>query len=362
MKAVIFAGGVGTRLWPISRKKSPKQFEKIIGDKSTLQLTVERLFPEFKPEDIYISTGAQYVKLISQQLSMIPKGNIIGEPAKKDVGPAVALAMSYLVKKQKNNEPVIILWSDHFVKKEARFKKIIKTARDIVKREQNKIVFIGQKARFASQNLGWIEFGEKARHINGVNIHSFSNLKYRPDKKLAEKYFRDGNHCWNLGYFVTTPAHMLSLFKKFTPQIHNLIEKITKNLNGSSFATQVTKYYELMPQINFDNAILEQLDKTEAYVIVEDIGWSDVGAWEALKEHLGKKSTDNIIKGNVLLEDAFDNLVYNYEDKKMIVGVDLEELLVVNTQDVLLVAKKTSVAKIKKLVESFQGTENERLT
>jgi mannose-1-phosphate guanylyltransferase len=116
MKAVIFAGGVGTRLWPLSRKKSPKQFEKIVGDKSTLQLAVERLLSDFKAEDIYVSTGAQYVDMVAAQLDFIPKENIIGEPEKKDVGPAVAFMMGYLSKRFPN-ESVIILWSDHLVKK-----------------------------------------------------------------------------------------------------------------------------------------------------------------------------------------------------------------------------------------------------
>ncbi|MBI2051862.1 hypothetical protein HYT33_03825, partial [Candidatus Roizmanbacteria bacterium] len=108
--------------------------------------------------------------------------------------------------------------------------------------------------------------------------------------------------------------------------------------------------------------ILEKLDKKHAYVIVEDIGWSDVGAWEALKEALEEKRTDNITHGNVLLEDSVDNLVYNYEEKKLVVGIDLADLLVVNTEDILMVAKKSSVSKIKKVVEGFQGTKNERLT
>lgn len=361
MKAVIFAGGVGTRLWPLSRKKSPKQFEKIIGDKSTLQLAVERLIPEFSPQDIYISTGINYIDIVHKQVNFLPKENIIGEPEKKDVGPAVAYVMTYLAQKYPQ-EPVIILWSDHLVHKVDTFKHILKSADMLIRRDPNKIVFIGQKARFASENLGWIETGKVVKKEDGLGFHVFLGFKYRPEKKIAEQYFKDGHHCWNLGYFVSTPQFIVELFKQWTPLIYALSQKIITHAGAKNVGEITTSCYAQMPKINFDNAILEKLDKKCAYVVVEDIGWSDVGAWEALKEALEKQRNDNITKGQVLLEDSFDTLVYNYEDKKMIVGIDLDNLLIVNTHDVLMVAKKTSVSKIKKLVESFQSTENERLT
>lgn len=361
MKAVIFAGGVGTRLWPLSRKKSPKQFEKIIGNKSTLQLAVERLMPEFTPQDIYISTGKNYVDVVHKQIDFILKENIIGEPEKKDVGPAVAYMMAYLTQKHPK-ESVVILWSDHLVHQVDKFKRILKNSDKLIQKNPNKIVFIGQKARFASENLGWIETGAIVKKENGVDFHAFLGFKYRPEKKIAEQYLKDRHHCWNLGYFVSTPQFINELFAQWTPDISDLSKKIMENTGVKNFDTIASSYYSKMPKINFDNAILEKFDKKCAYVVVEDIGWSDVGTWEALKEALEKHSDDNIIKGRVLLEDSLDTLVYNYEDKKMIVGIDLDDLLIVNTDDVLLVAKKTSVSKIKKLVESFQGTENERLT
>lgn len=361
MKAVIFAGGVGTRLWPLSRKKSPKQFEKIIGEKSTLQHAVERLLPEFKPEDIYISTGIQYVSTVAKQLPKIPKENIFGEPEKKDVGPSVAFMMGYLSKKFPH-EPVVILWSDHLVRHQTLFKKIILTSGELVRKEKEKMIFIGQKPRFASGNLGWIEYGGIVKKTNGVSFQSFIGFRYKPDKKLAEEFFSSSKYCWNLGYFVSTPHFVYSLFKRFSPQVHRLTEKIMDSLGKKEFKTMFAKYYKEMPEINFDNAILEQLDRGCAYVVIEDIGWSDVGAWEALKEALEKNKEDNITKGKVLLENSTDNLIYNYNDKKIIVGVDLNELLVVNTDDILLIAKKTSVSKIKKIVEGFKGTELEKLT
>lgn len=363
MRAIIFAGGVGTRLWPMSRKKSPKQFEKVIGDKSTLQLTVERLLPEFKAEDIYISTGLAYVDMVHAQLPFIPKENIIGEPVKRDVGPAVAYAVSYIAKQSGSNEPVVILWSDHLVRKVDLFKKILLNAGAVVQQEEDKLIFIGQKARFASDNLGWIHFGDVLKTENDTNLHSFEGFKYKPDKDVAQQYFENHHeYCWNLGYFVTTPKNLMDLFARFVPDISELTHKITDAYGTDQYLDILKSEYEKMPVINFDNALLEQLNKESAYVICEDIGWSDIGAWEALKEALEQKREDNVTNGRVMLAGSFDNLVYNYEAGKLVVGIDLDNLLVVNTNDVLLVAKKTSVGKIKTLVENFKGTEHEDLT
>jgi len=363
MRAVIFAGGVGTRLWPLSRKKSPKQFEKIMGDKSTLQATVERLLPEFAPEDIFISTGDRYSEMVLEQLPFIPPQNIIGEPYKKDVGPAVAYAVSYIKTLTKNDNPVVILWSDHMVRRVDRFKKLLAAAGDLLQQEPNKIVFIGQQPRFASDNLGWIEFGDEARKIGDVPLYAFAGFKYRPSADVAKKYFEDKKHyCWNLGYFVIRPSFLEQLFQQFVPDIHKHVTHINEAFGTDTYKDVLKKHYELMPSINFDNALLEKLTQDNARVIVEDIGWSDVGAWEALKEALEKTSDDNVTNGKTTLEECYDNLVYNYEPKKLVVGIDLESLLIVNTSDVLLIAKKTSVGKIKTLVESFKGTENESLT
>jgi len=147
MKIVVFAGGVGTRLWPLSRKNSPKQFEKILGDKSTLQLAVDRLRPDFAFEDIYIATGKKYEKIVRQQLPKIPAQNFIFEPAIRDVGPAVGMAMS-VIGKEHPNSPVAILWSDHLVRKEALFRRLLKTAGEVATKNPDRIIFIAQKDIF----------------------------------------------------------------------------------------------------------------------------------------------------------------------------------------------------------------------
>lgn len=361
MKAIIFAGGTGTRLWPLSRKKSPKQFEKIAGDKSTLQLAVERLSPDFAPNDIYISTNIRYKDLIVQQLPQIPKDNFLFEPEKKDVGPAIALIMGML-KKKFPNEPVAILWSDHLVKRLNLFKKILKVAGDYIGSNPNKIVFIAHKPRFPSTNLGYIHLGEKNGVSGDINFFKFEGFKYRPDELTAKKFFDSGLYAWNLGYFVTTPQFLYEEFNRLAPNIYSNTEKILSQIGTKNYEKELKANYGKVESINFDNAILENLNKDDAKVIVEDIGWSDVGAWEALKEALENHPYENVIRGKVYLEHVRDSLIYNYEDEKLIVGIDLDENIIVNTDDVILIAKKSSVSKVKKIVESFDGTEHEKLT
>ncbi len=361
MKVIIFAGGVGTRLWPLSRKNTPKQFEKIVGDKSMLQIAVNKLFPEFKWEDLYISTGKQYEELVKDQLPQLPQENIIVEPEMRDVGPAVGLITSLFVKKNPD-EPIALLWgSDHLVKEESLFRNVLRVAEKIVLKNPNKIVFIGQKPRFASQNLGYIEFGKEVEKINGIPVFNFVGFKYRPHLSVAEKFLKDGHHSWNLGYFVTTPKFLWKLFEEFSPELHEKLKEINNSYLTDSFKRVLEEIYPTIEKISFDNAILEKLDPKYASVLSVDIGWSDIGAWEALKEALSETADENVTKGKVMLEDSSDTLVFNFTNQ-LAVGIDLDQMLVINTQDVILVCPKDSVPKIKKLVESLSGTEHENLT
>ncbi len=359
MKVVIFAGGVGTRLWPLSRKHTPKQFEKIFGDKSTLQLAVDRISPIFKPSEIFVSSGEMYKDIIYKQLPNIPKENIILEPAMRDVGAAVGL-IAALFAKESQDEPFIILWSDHLVKNESLFREVLLVVGKILQAEKDKIIFIGQRSRFASQNLGWIELGQRVRKINDLSLFEFKSWHYRPDPEVAEEFHKSGHHFWNPGYFGTTPAFLLSLYKQFAPDMYDKLVMIQKTWRTSEFNNTLENIYPTLEKIAFDNLILEKIDAKDGYVIGADLGWSDVGAWESLKEALVGSKDENVTRGKVMLVDAKDALVFNYTDQ-MTVGIDLDGVLVICTEDVVLVCPKKSVAKIKKLVESLNGTSHEHL-
>lgn len=360
MKVVIFAGGVGTRLWPLSRKHTPKQFEKIIGERSTLQLAYDRVRPIFKPEDVFISSGDRYRDVLYQQLPEIPKENFILEPEMRDVGAAVGLVTA-VFQKIAPTEPFIILWSDHLVKNEALFRSILQSAGKVLTDEQDKIIFIGQRSRFASQNLGWIEFGKKLKSIDGIDLFEFKSLHYRPDIDKAESFHTSQNHAWNPGYFGTTPNFLMSLYEKYAPEMFKGLKNIQEAWGTDRYEHVLQELFPTLEKISFDNLILERITESDGFVIGADLGWSDIGAWEALKEALAEGEDENVTRGKVMLENSTDSLVFNYTEQ-MIVGIDLNDSLVINTEDVLLICPKESVPKIKKLVESLSGTEHEALT
>lgn len=360
MKVVIFAGGVGTRLWPLSRKHTPKQFEKIVGDRSTLQLAFDRVSPIFKPSDVFISSGIRYKDTILSQLPEIPRKNFILEPEMRDVGAAVGLVVAILAKLCPN-EPFIILWSDHLLKNEQLFRNVLSLVGKILEKDKEKIVFIAQSSRFASQNLGWIEQGKKVKKFGKLSLYEFKSFHYRPEIEKAEIFHKSRSHYWNPGYFGTTPGFLFSLYKKFAPQMHKILVDLQEAWGTKEFEKKVAELYPQLEKISFDNLILEKIEPKDGYVVGADLGWSDIGAWESLKEALSSREDDNVTRGKVILSEAVDSLVFNYTGQT-VVGIDLDQLLVINTEDVVLVCPKKSVPKIKQLVESLSGTSNEHLT
>lgn len=360
MRAVIFAGGVGTRMWPLSRKKSPKQFEKIVGDQSTLQLAVERLRPEFNWEDIFISTGEQYTTLIQDQISQLPKENIIAEPQMRDVAPAVGYVAAILAT-HNPREPFAILWSDHLINNVDVYKNMLRVGADYIRDHPDKILFIGQKSRFPNQNLGWIQQGKQITAIDGFKLHKFKSWHYRPNIQLARKYFNNANYSWNPGYFIATPQFILEQYRRFMPDMYKQLKLLQASYGEANHHQHLKRIYPKLENISFDNAILERLEPQKAVVLTTDMGWSDIGAWEALKEALQKTTGENITHGKVYGHNTRDSLIYNYTNK-LVTTIDLEGMLVIVTEDVILVCPQESVPEIKKVVNSFESTGNEKYT
>src|SRR3989344_5052261 len=352
MKAVIFAGGAGTRMWPVSRKASPKQFETIIGDKSTVQLAVDRLRPEFDWRDLYISTGAEYAPIVRRQIPLLPPNNLIAEPEMRDVAAAVGYVTTIFAKTG-SDEPFVILWSDHLMTKTEVFKTVISAGSDYVKHHQHQILLIGQKARFPNQNCGWIETGKTIDQLGDFHIYEFKSLHYRPNLQEARVFSHSHNFSWNPGYFIATPQFLLDQYRRFMPEMHNQLLRINQN--------NLTKIYPRLERMSFDNAILERLEPKQAVVVSAALGWSDNGTWEALKEALQQTPQENITKGKVIVHQTKDSLIYNYTDQ-LVATLDLENMLVIVTKDVIMVCPQESVPDIKKVIEELAATGNKQYT
>lgn len=361
MRIVIFAGGSGRRLWPISRQASPKQFEPIVGEESTLQLAVSRVAPQYGFENIYIATNERYEEMIRRQLPALPADNIIFEPTRRDLGPAVGLAMAHLAKIDER-EPVAILWSDNYIENVPAFVDLLQTAEKLVAQGTADILFIGETPRFANENLGWIGLGEYAGQVGDTPYYGFNSLTYRPTLEKCREMYAQGTHVWNTGFFVTTPEYVRRLYATHSPEMWQHLQQIEQSIGTPAYVDTLAQIYPLLPPVSFDDAILTHLASGEALVLHSEMGWSDPGTLYALKEAIDPDPTANVTKGLVIDTASEDCLIYNYEPGKLVVAVGLEGMIVVNTDDAILVVHKDHIPDLKNVINELQDTDLESYT
>ncbi|GJM39787.1 MAG: mannose-1-phosphate guanylyltransferase [Ardenticatenaceae bacterium] len=363
MKIIIFAGGSGRRLWPISRKKSPKQFEPIIGEKSTLRLAVDRVADVYGAENIFISTNEAYVDLIRNHLPELPTANVIGEPTRRDLAAAVGLALAHLAKATPadalDSEPVAILWGDNYMDQVDIFRRVLDGAEKLVANQKAKILFIGETPRFANDQLGWIGLGEEKGAVNGRPYFGFNSLSYRPPLAECQKMFAENTHVWNTGYFVTTIGFVRKQYQQLQPNMWTGLKEIEDTIGQPNYRDTLHRVYPNLDVMSFDDAILHHVDPADALVLHGEMGWSDPGTLYALKEAIDPDLTASVTKGQVIAEASNDCLVYNYEPNKLVTVIGLEGMIVVNTEDAILVVHKDNIPLVKKMVDGLEGTELE---
>lgn len=358
MKIIIFAGGSGRRLWPISRVSSPKQFEPIIDKKSTLQLAVDRVLEVYGPENIFISTNERYQTLVREQLPQLPPEQIIGEPARRDLAAAVGLALAHVAKSDPGavDEPVAILWGDNYMQHITNFRALLNRAERLLKQDAAQIFFIGESPRFANENLGWLGIGEEITQIEDTPCYRFKSLTYRPQREDCLQMFEQGTYVWNTGYFVTTPSYVRDLYRRFKPSIWASIAEIEKSIGSDMYEEILHRVYPNIESISFDDAILTHVPSEDAAVLHGELGWSDPGTLYALKEAIEPDKEKNVVRGSVVEAHSKDCLIYNYTPDKLVVTVGLEGMIVVNTEDALLVVHKDKIPLVKEVVNQFEGT------
>lgn len=339
MKIVILAGGGGTRLFPLSRECYPKQFLHVIGDKSLLAQTVERFLGLVKAEDVIVVTNEKYIFHVKEELKSISAENahIIVEPIGRNTAPAIALAQVYCKDKLKcsENEILFISPSDHLIKSAENFRTLIKKAE--LTAQKGNIVTLGIKPIKPETGYGYIE-AVKNEESTATKVISF---KEKPDLKTAEKYLEAGNYFWNSGMFMFNIKTMQGEFAEFTPEIMGIINK------GYRYTVE---NFSQMPDISIDYAVAEKSQKM-MMMPMQDIYWNDIGSFDAIAEVLSDENNNAFI-GDILTENCTDTMIIGEE--RLIAGIDLDNLVIVDTPDVLLVTKKGQSQKVKDVVAKLK--------
>ncbi len=340
MTNIILCGGSGTRLWPISRTLMPKQFVKLFSNKSLFQLTVERNSKLCKSQFI-VSNAEQYF-LALDQLEELNKSNnkYLLEPIGRNTAPAIALACMAL----EYDEIVLVTPSDHLIKNETEYEKVLKKAKEFAK--DNKLVTFGITPTFAETGFGYIE------SINEFDVKAFHE---KPDFQTATSYLEEGNYYWNSGMFCFKAGVFLDELEKYSAEIYN---KSQEAFNNSSKDEIIRIKHDDMiniPEDSIDYAVMEKSDIVK--VIPSNINWSDVGSFDALFEELPKDKNQNTKNDKHISIDSKNNLVYG--DERVIATVDVEDLIIIDTGDALLISKKGSSQKVKKVVEKLKANNSQ---
>jgi mannose-1-phosphate guanylyltransferase len=293
-------------------------------------------------------------------LPQLPATNVIGEPMRRDLAAAVGLAMAHLAHAaEQPDEPVAILWGDNYMNQVANFLQVMATAEQLLLADEAKILFIGETPRFANENLGWLGLGEEIGRVEGQPYYRFGSLTYKPPLSECQQMFANGTHVWNTGYFVTTISFVQAQYQKHQAQMWSQLAEIQATIGQTDYQETLHRIFPHLPEISFDDAILRHIAPEQALVLHNEMGWSDPGTLYALKEAVNPDNKANVTKGLVLDHQSQDCLIYNYEGQKLVAAVGLEGMIVVNTEDAILVVHKDKIPLVKELVNSLEGTELE---
>ncbi|AXX95903.1 mannose-1-phosphate guanylyltransferase/mannose-6-phosphate isomerase [Arcobacter ellisii] len=340
MTNIILCGGSGTRLWPISRTLLPKQFVKLFLNKSLFQLTVERNSKLCKSQFI-VSNAEQYFLALDQLEELGKKNNkYLLEPIGRNTAPAIALACMAL----EYDEIVIVTPSDHLIKDEKEYEKVLKKAKELA--SDNKLVTFGIKPTFAETGFGYIE------SVNEFDVKAFHE---KPNFETATSYLKAGNYYWNSGMFMFKAGVFLDELEKYSVEIYNQSKNAFDNASKDEIIR--IKHDDMMsiPEDSIDYAVMEKSDIVK--VIPSNINWSDVGSFDALFEELPKDKNGNTKNDKHISIDSKYNLVYGNE--RVIATVDVEDLIIIDTGDAILVSKKGSSQKVKRVVEKLKETNSQ---
>ena len=344
--AVLMAGGVGSRFWPVSTTARPKQFRDLLGSGETLiQTTFKRLHKLVPTENIYILTNARYEALVHEQLPEVHRDQIVLEPAMRNTAPAVLLA-SLKIAKRNENAVMVMAPSDHWIEDEDAFVRDISAAFDAC-REKERIVTLGITPTFPNTGFGYIKFEEGS----GL-LHKVQNFTEKPDFERAREFLNQGNYVWNAGIFIWNISYILDSFSRNLPEMNKLFSAGTAFLNTPEEQGFITREYEKAEDISIDYGILEK--EENVYVIQATFDWNDLGTWGSIYKEVEKDSNANaVLNARVMAWEATGNVISSNTNKVVVVD-GLKDYIIIDEEEVLLLVPKEKEQEIKALRNTVQ--------
>ncbi len=343
--AVLMAGGVGSRFWPYSRTKKPKQFIDIFGNgKSLIQLTYERFSKFLNPDNIYIVTHASYIELVKEQIPAIKDHQIIAEPEKRNTAPCIAYA-AYKINNLNPKASIIVSPSDQAIFNEEEFYKEVDKGFEAAEASE-KLITIGIKPSRPETGYGYIQFIE-----NGSEIKKVKTFTEKPHLELATKFYESGEYVWNAGIFIWSAATIIKSFEKLMPELVEIFDPLIKAMNTAEEETVVQNVYSLCKSTSIDYGVMEKADNV--YMVLGKFDWSDLGSWNSLHEITEKEESNNVIMANSMLYDVENSLIKGPEDKLILVQ-GLKDYLVADCENVLIICKKDQEKQFREFVSDVK--------
>lgn len=294
MKAVILAGGGGTRLWPLSTPEKPKQFHSLVSEKTLLQETIDRV-SFLEPEDIFIAINESFLHYIEKQAPNIPKENIIIEPALRDTASCIGFAATIINNRFGEDEVMAIIYSDHLIKNKQQFEESLRIAEQIAASEST-LNIVEVPALSPNTGLGYVHLGPKWHTIDDTDIYEIKNFTEKPDLETAKKFVESGDYAWNTGIYVWKASTLLKKFALHAPDSYEKLMKIDSVLGTSAEQATIAETYPTLQKISIDFAIMEKVDPKEIRIILSNLGWSDIGTWDTLFAELHETGREEKIK------------------------------------------------------------------
>lgn len=345
MITVIIAGGSGTRLWPLSTSEYPKHLLKLTGERSLLQSAFDRA--KRVGETVYVVTEASHAHHVKEQLSELPEENFLIEPGRRGTGNCIVFALDVISRRHDQDEPIAFVHSDHNIRDTAGYVRSLRTAAK-ASSETNKVTLIGIEPTFPATGFGYIERDGELGSTGAYNIESF---KEKPDYETAKKYVRAGNYLWNCGYFVGSVNTFLSEIHSVAPDLQNSFDKLSMVSETSS--EEYNQTYLSFDDLVIDYSLSER--SSNLAVVPASFDWMDIGSFKDLHEANESNENGNFFKGDAIYDIELENAyVQNNEDKPVVI-IGLDNIVVINTPDGILVARKDLSQKVKDAVARIKA-------